>query len=86
MAIRISEVELSRNPVRTGETLIISVTIKNHQYLEQYRHSDLKAYTHQQIREMGCYRASQHEALKKYHHNDLAKHTHIQIREKGDAW
>lgn len=86
MAIRIGEVELSRNPVQTGETLIISVTIKNHQYLERYRHSDLKAYTYQQIREMGCYRASQYKPLKKYHHSDLAKHTHIQIREKGDAW
>lgn len=46
MAVCIGGVALSRNPVSTNESFIISVTVKNHQYLKKYRHSDLKKYTH----------------------------------------
>lgn len=42
MAVCIGGVALSRNPVSTNESFIISVTVKNHQYLKKYRHSDLK--------------------------------------------
>ena len=86
MAVCIGGVALSRNPVSTNESFIISVTVKNHQYLKKYRHSDLKEYTHQQIREMGCYRASQHSKLAKYQHSELASYTNLRIREKGDEW
>lgn len=35
MAVCIGGVALSRNPVSTNESFIISVTVKNHQYLKK---------------------------------------------------
>ena len=86
MAVCIGEVSLSRNPVYAKEALIISVTIKNHQYLKRYRYSELKQYTNRQRREMGCYRASEHKKLAKYRYGELRQYTYLRIREKGDTW
>lgn len=53
MAIAIERVELSRNPVQTGEQLRVSVTIVTHGYLSHSTHRELVGYTHKQLKERG---------------------------------
>lgn len=53
MAIVIERVELSKNPVQTGEQLKISVTIVTHGYLGHSTHQELSGYTHKQLKERG---------------------------------
>lgn len=53
MAIVIEKVELSKNPVQTGQQLIISVTIVTHQYLSHFTNKQLAAYTHKQLKARG---------------------------------
>ena len=59
MAVCIGEVSLSRNPVYAKEALIISVTIKNHQYLKRYRYSELKQYTNKGNGMLSCIRTQE---------------------------
>ena len=53
MAIQIEQVKLSKNPVQTGESLIISVTIVHHGYLSKSTHRQLSDYTHGELKERG---------------------------------
>ena len=53
MAVRIEKVELSKNPVQTGESLKVSVTIVHQGYLAQSTHLQLSEYTHGALRERG---------------------------------
>lgn len=53
MAIVIERIELSKNPVQTGEQLKVSVTIVTHDYLGHSTHQQLKAYTHKQLKARG---------------------------------
>ncbi len=53
MAVQIDQVQLSKNPVQTGETLIISVTIVHHGYLSKFTHLQLSDYTHGELKERG---------------------------------
>lgn len=54
MAIAIERVELSKNPVQTGEQFRIAVTIVTHGYLGKSTHGQLKAYTHGQLKARGA--------------------------------
>ena len=53
MAIVIERVELSRNPVQTGEQLKISVTIVTHGYLSHSTQEKMSEYTHKQLKGRG---------------------------------
>jgi len=53
MSLNIDNVELSKNPVSVGETLILKVTIVTHRYLGLFTHTQLGGYTHKQLKDRG---------------------------------
>lgn len=53
MAIQIEKVELSKNPVVTGESLVVAVTIVHHGYLAKSTHLQLSEYTHGELKARG---------------------------------
>lgn len=52
--LKIEKVELSPNPASVNEKVKIAVTIVTHEYLNKnYRHKQLAAYTHKQLKDRG---------------------------------
>lgn len=52
--IKVESIELSKNPVSTGENVIISVSVVTHAYLKaNYTHQQLKQYTHHELNRRG---------------------------------
>ena len=47
----IIDAKLSKQIVNCGETFSISVSIISNDYLSLYKHSELKSYTHSQLKE-----------------------------------
>ncbi len=53
MAIRISDVALSKNTVSPKETVLVSVTIKHYGYFEQFTNQQLETYTYGELTDIG---------------------------------
>lgn len=78
MAVVIERVELGKNPVQTGETLIISVTIVTHGHLRKSTYASLTEWTNGQLRLRGE-SVSTHAKLTICQHSVLQNKTHRQI-------